>query len=79
MKQPYVGATVHYLDRPRSNSEPSAAIITKVHNDDNAWVSLFIISPGGGTRFVSHVERGIGWDWIVEPKEPESLDRWNGI
>lgn len=73
MKNIFVGAVIHYRYRPQD--EPCAAIVTKVH--DQTWVSLLIISQGGGTRFASHVERGVGWQIIDEPAETPNA--WNGI
>ena len=74
MNRPYVGAVVHYRDRFAGLAEPQAAIITKVHDD--TWVALFIIAPGGGTRYASHVEQGAGWEWITPPS---ATNQWDGI
>lgn len=73
MNKPYVGANVHYYDR-FAGRRPQAAIITRVHDD--LWVSLFIIAPGGGTRYASHVEQGAGWEWITPPS---TTNQWDGI
>jgi hypothetical protein len=74
MNLPYVGASVHYKDQFAGSHAPQAAIITQVHDD--SWVALFIISPGGGTRYASHVEYGVGWEWpIVKPVDTT----WNGL
>lgn len=77
--RPYVGAVVHYKDRLRSSTAVSAAIITEVH--DETWVALFIISAGGGTRYASHVERGLGWEWVNAPAvlADEALSTWDGL
>lgn len=72
--KPYIGATVHY--HSTYSDGPNAAIITAVHDD--SWVSLFIISAGGGTRFASHVEHKVGWDWITPPA-PSTGSQWDGI
>ena len=67
-QKPYVGAVVHYREQNRfADHHPKAAIIVDVHDDN--WVALFIISNGGGTRFASHVEHGVGWEWITAPAE----------
>lgn len=72
--KPYVGAIVHYVNKFTGARDPQAAIIVQVHDDN--WVALFIISPGGGTRYASHVEYAVGWYWIVPPVADTS---WNGL
>lgn len=72
--KPYVGATVHYKDKFIGSRDPQAAIVVQVHDD--TWVALFIISRGGGTRYASHVEHGVGWEWITPP---EAITTWNGL
>jgi hypothetical protein len=78
--RPTVGRIVHYKHQP--SDEPSAAIITRVHDD--TWVSLLIISPGGDTRFASHCELGVRWFWPPLVAEPDAgLDKlyagWAGV
>lgn len=73
-QKPYVGAVVHYRDKFVGSNDPWAAIIVKVH--DNTWVSLFILSPGGSTRFASHVEHGKGWDFIPVQVEMSAAAGW---
>ena len=78
MSKPYVGAVVHYRDIFTGASDPQAAIIVRVHDD--RWVSLKIFSGGGGERYASHVELGVGWDFIVPPIETPTLNAsyWAG-
>jgi hypothetical protein len=48
--KPYLGLIVKYTYKP--NSEPLAAVVTKVH--DPKWVSLYLFSEV--PRWVPHVE-----------------------
>lgn len=79
MKQrPYIGAVVQYRDIFSGDTRPKAAIIVDVH-DDEKWVALKIFSNGGGERFASHVEHGVGWDWITAPTTINTPTTWDGI